>query len=133
MVYEAGTRRSRSSSSGSLTAAKPDRRVRRGPAWAPRCYLIGDRQDRPVPDLALEVIWTSGGIDKLEIYRRLGVPEVWFRRSGKIRVHVLGDEGFEEARRSRLFPELDLELVESLLDRRTALQAVRALRETLGR
>jgi len=39
------------------------------------CYLVGD-QDKSAPDLAIEVIGTSGGIDKLEIYRRLDVGEV---------------------------------------------------------
>jgi Uma2 family endonuclease len=39
------------------------------------CYLVGD-QDKPTPDLAIEVVWTSGGIDKLEIYGRLGIGEV---------------------------------------------------------
>jgi hypothetical protein len=29
-----------------------------------------------VPDIAIEVVWTSGGIDKLEVYRGLDVPEV---------------------------------------------------------
>src|SRR5262245_57727984 len=35
------------------------------------CYLVGADQDRQTPDLVIEVIWTSGGIDKLEAYRRL--------------------------------------------------------------
>src|SRR5262245_22136591 len=40
------------------------------------CYIVGSDQDKPAPDLAIEVVWTSGGINKLEIYRRLGVQEV---------------------------------------------------------
>ena len=36
------------------------------------CYALS--LGRPTrPDLAVEVIWTSGGIDKLEVYRGLGV------------------------------------------------------------
>lgn len=34
------------------------------------CYSIGSSQK---PDLALEVIWTTGGLDRLDIYRRLGI------------------------------------------------------------
>jgi Uma2 family endonuclease len=30
------------------------------------------------PDLAIEVVFTSGGINKLEAYKRLLIPEVWF-------------------------------------------------------
>ena len=94
------------------------------------CYLVGD-QAKDVPDLAIEVIWTSGGIGKLEIYRRLGIGEVWFWEDDHLSVHVLGDDGFEPTHRSRLLPDLDLDLLCSFLDRPTALQAVRALREAL--
>jgi hypothetical protein len=78
------------------------------------CFILGPDQVKPIPDLAIEVIWTSGGIDKLEIYRRLD-----------------GDR-FERVERSRLFPGLDLDLLVSLLDRPTALQAIRALRPALA-
>ena len=53
------------------------------------CYSLS--VGRPTrPDLAIEVVWTSGGIDKLEVYRGLGVGEVWFWREGVIEVWVLG-------------------------------------------
>jgi len=96
------------------------------------CYLVGD-QNRDTPDLAIEVVWTSGGIDKLEIYRRLGVGEVWFWKDSKIQVHVLRDERYERVERSALFPDLDVNLLCSLLDHPTALQAVKAFREKLHR
>lgn len=96
------------------------------------CYIVGPDQEKRVPDLAIEVVWTSGGIDKLEIYRRLGVGEVWTWKDGRIEIHVLAGDRFEKAERSRLFPELDLDLLVSLLDRPTALQAVRALRQALA-
>jgi Uma2 family endonuclease len=94
------------------------------------CYLVGE-QGREIPDLAIEVVWTSGGIDKLEIYRRLGIGEVWFWRDSRIEVHVLRHERYERTDRSRLFPDLDLALLCSFLDRPTALQAVKAFREAL--
>jgi Uma2 family endonuclease len=94
------------------------------------CYLVGE-QGREIPDLAIEVVWTSGGIDKLEIYRRLGIGEVWFWRDSGIEVHVLRHERYERTDRSRLFPDLDLALLCSFLDRPTALQAVKAFREAL--
>ena len=95
------------------------------------CYIVGSDQNREIPHLAIEVVWTSGSIDKLEIYRRLGVGEVWFWRDGRIDVHVLRGERYERSSRSALFPDFDLELVCSLLDRPTALQAVKALRDAL--
>ncbi|HKO54105.1 MAG TPA: Uma2 family endonuclease [Polyangiaceae bacterium] len=42
------------------------------------CYVFGDQPEPSRPDLAIDVVGTSGGIDKLEIYRKLGVREVWF-------------------------------------------------------
>lgn len=96
------------------------------------CFILGSDQDKPIPDLAIEVVWTSGGIDKLEIYRRLGVGEVWTWKDDRLVVHVLEADRFERVERSRLFPGLDLELLVSLLDRPTALQAIRALRQALA-
>ncbi len=96
------------------------------------CYLVGD-QSKEIPDLAIEVVWTSGGIDKLEIYRRLGIGEVWFWRESRIEVHVLRQQDYERTDRSGLFPDLDLELLCSFLDRPTALQAVKAFRDALRR
>lgn len=95
------------------------------------CYILGSDQSAQRPDLAIEVIWTHGGIDKLEIYRRLDVPEVWFWREGKIAVHVLRDGAYQPAEHSALFPELDLDLLCAMLDRPTAMQAVRAFRAAL--
>ncbi|HSR50786.1 MAG TPA: Uma2 family endonuclease [Acidobacteriota bacterium] len=94
------------------------------------CYLIGD-QDRDTPDLAIEVHWTSGGIDKLEIYRRLAVREVWVWKDSLIEVQVLQVGRYQRREKSMVFPELNLAFVCSLLDRPTALQAVKALRQSL--
>lgn len=35
------------------------------------CCIVGADQRAERPDLAIEVVWTSGGLDKLEIYGRL--------------------------------------------------------------
>jgi Uma2 family endonuclease len=95
------------------------------------CYLIGPDQDRDMPDLVIEVIWTSGGIDKLEAYRRLGVPEVWLWKDDVIQVHVLGESGYRAAGTSVCLPDLDLALLCSFLDRPTAMQAIKAFRAAL--
>ena len=94
------------------------------------CYLVGDQQ-RDTPDLAIEVVWTSGGIDKLEIYRRLGVGEVWRWKDSRIEIHVFRGKRYEMSERSTLFPDLDVQLLVSFLDHPTALQAVKAFREAL--
>lgn len=46
------------------------------------CYCLGSEKE--FPDLAVEVVVTSGSIDKLEVYRRLNVLEVWFWKQGSL-------------------------------------------------
>jgi Uma2 family endonuclease len=65
---------------------------------------------KAIPDLAIEVIFTSGGIDKLQLYKRLGIPEVWFWEDGVLSIYYLRDE-YEKVDRSELLPELDIALL----------------------
>jgi Uma2 family endonuclease len=95
------------------------------------CYIIGPDQSKERPDLAIEVVWTSGSIDKLEIYRRLKVAEVWFWKDDVLSVHVLSNGRYEKAERSGLLPALDLALLCSFLDRRSATEAMRDFRDVL--
>jgi Uma2 family endonuclease len=97
------------------------------------CYIIGADQTKERPDLAIEVIWTSGSIDKLEIYRRLGVREVWFWKADVLTVHVLAGDRYTQVERSAALPELDLALLCSFLDRNSATEAMRAFRDALRR
>lgn len=75
------------------------------------CWVVGDRPSATKPDLALEVVQSHGGLDKLEAYRRLGVREVWFWRHEVLSVHALRGRSFVNAARSQLFPKLDLNLL----------------------
>jgi hypothetical protein len=47
-----------------------------------RPYVLGRVAAPKLPDLAIELTWTWGGLDKLEIYSKLGVPEVWYWDAG---------------------------------------------------
>jgi Uma2 family endonuclease len=95
------------------------------------CYIVGPDQDKELPDLAIEVIWTSGTIEKLEIYRRLKVREVWFWKKGVLSVHVLSAGRYHSMKQSALFPALDLDLLRSFLDCRSATEAMRGFRDAL--
>ena len=95
------------------------------------CYVFGDVREPSRPDLAIEVVWTSGGIDKLEIYRKLGVREVWFWRRGQLTAHVLQGDAFVETSESAVLAGLDLAELASFLDRPTASQAIREYRAAL--
>lgn len=80
------------------------------------CYLFGEDSDsKSRPDLVLEVNWSRGGIDKLEIYRRLEIPEVWFWEEGEILVYALHAGTYGRRERSQFLPDLDLTFVCSLL------------------
>lgn len=81
------------------------------------CYLVGD-QNGDTPDLGIEVVWTSGGIDKLEAYRRLGVPEVWFWKSGTLSVFALQGDQYEPRSASVALPGVDLSKLLTFLDYR---------------
>ena len=94
------------------------------------CYIFGV-QDQDRPHLAIEVVWTSGGLDKLEVYRKLDVAEVWYWRLGRITIHVLRDEAYLQVDRSEVLPEIDLDLLASFLDRPRASQAIREYRAAL--
>lgn len=76
------------------------------------CYIFGpDPKAIDLPQLAVEVVWTSGGINKLEIFRRLGIQEVWFWKRDVISVYVLGPTGYQEREGSAHLPGIDLELL----------------------
>ncbi|MFO1419949.1 MAG: Uma2 family endonuclease [Candidatus Competibacteraceae bacterium] len=99
---------------------------------ADECYGVGPRDAEPtIPDIAIEVIWTSGGIDKLEVYRGLRVPEVWFWQKGVLRFFLLEEDAYLSGTRSRLLPDLDPALIARCMGESSQTQAVRALRAAL--
>ena len=72
------------------------------------CYVLGSADPMPErPDLAIEVVWTSGGLDKLELYRKLGVRELWFWRREKLELFRLRDEQYEAIVASEVLPGID--------------------------
>jgi Uma2 family endonuclease len=92
---------------------------------ADECYVFGGFADPKRPDLAIEVVWTGGGIDKLDVYRKLGVPEVWFWEKGEIRVYRLRGERYVQARASVALRGIDVAELASFLDRPTTSRAIR--------
>ena len=95
------------------------------------CYVFGNVSEPERPDLAIEVVWTSGGINKLDIYQKLGVREVWFWRRGQLTAHALRGEAFAEVSESEVLPGIDLTELAGYLDRPTASQAIREYRAAL--
>jgi Uma2 family endonuclease len=52
-----------------------------------------DLRTDPPPDLAVEIVVTHGADDSLEVYRRLGVPEVWVCTDRELAFLTLGEDG----------------------------------------
>ncbi len=72
-------------------------------------YYLGEQKE--VPDLCVEVNFTSGDITKLEKYKRFSIPEVWIWENNRISVYRFRGEEYEEISRSEFLPELDLGLL----------------------
>lgn len=69
-------------------------------------YCIGSNKE--TPDIVIEVIVTSGTINRKELYKPKNVPEVWFWKSNQIKIFRLNASGeYEEVNRSGFFPNLD--------------------------
>ncbi len=85
--------------------------------------------NRERPDLAIEVVVTSGGIDKLEAYKRLKISEVWFWQDGSLSLYALHQEKYEKINQSEVLPELDMVLLERCINIPKHIQAVREFRQ----
>ncbi len=111
---------------GSMTLESPSGLVKRE---ADKSYKLG--ANREFPDLAVEVVVTSGGINKLEAYKRLEIPEVWFWENGRLRLYSLGDDGYAEVDRSQVLPDLDIVLLARCINIENHLQAMREFRQAI--
>jgi len=65
----------------------------------------------PPPDLVIEVDITSPSLDKLPIYARIGVPEIWRYDGEKIAILKLEDEDYLEVAKSAALPSLTGEVL----------------------
>ncbi|MEI9953328.1 MAG: Uma2 family endonuclease [Pseudomonadota bacterium] len=97
------------------------------------CYVFGVQPEAVRPQLAIEVVWTSGGVRRLDIYQKLGVQEVWFWQKGRILVHLLSGDQYLEAATSGVLPGIDLVQLCMYLDRATTSEAIREYRAGLSR
>lgn len=94
------------------------------------CYILGAHK-KSRPDLAIEVAYSRGGLNKLDVYQGLGVGEVWLWHEGIIDVYVLKAGAYERAPQSELLPSLDLELLLGFVDHSDQTASVRAYRKAL--
>lgn len=93
-----------------MTGAKTQEKSGEVSAQADESYCLGE--PKPIPDLSIEVVFSSGG-NKLARYQALGVPEVWFWEDGVLTLHHLRKNGYEQIERSESpgLEQLDINLL----------------------
>jgi Uma2 family endonuclease len=72
-------------------------------------YCIGSNKE--IPDIVIEVIVTSGSVNRKELYKPSLVTEVWFWKSNQMRIFYLNGSEYEEVERSKFLPDLDKALL----------------------
>lgn len=87
------------------------------------------------PDLAIEVVFTSGGINKLAAYERLRIPEVWFWEDGVLAMyHLRGTEEslrYERIDESESLAGLDIALLSRCITLVNHVEAVKIFQRSL--
>ena len=106
------------------------------------CYCVGADLAQ-YPDIAIEVVVTSGGLDKLPIYESMGVAEVWFWADDQDAFQLFGltegrpadggrtERSYEPIAKSRLLPDLDFALLTRFVKRTDQPAAIKEYRGLL--
>ena len=98
---------------------------------ADESFLIG-KSTGITPDLAIEVVFTSGGESKLNRYQALGVPEVGFWEDGVFGLYHLRSHGYEKIDQSEVLPGLDINLLSRCLLMASRVEAVKEFRRGIS-
>ncbi|MBD1884700.1 Uma2 family endonuclease [Microcoleus vaginatus] len=90
---------------------------------------------RKLPDLAIEVVFSSGGINQLEAYKRLKIKEVWFWEDGLLEVYHLRGEGntlyYEKVSSSEEVKGIDVDLLLRCINMVNHVDAVKTFQQAL--
>jgi Uma2 family endonuclease len=113
---------------GSMTLESEELRVKRE---ADESYELGLDRDRP--DLAIEVVVTSGSISKLLAYQRLKIAEVWFWEKDMLSIYILTTDGYQLSEKSIGLPDLDIVMLVDCIKLTNHTDAVRRFRQALNR
>ncbi|MFB2968091.1 Uma2 family endonuclease [Aerosakkonema sp. BLCC-F183] len=117
---------------GSMTLENETAGVKRE---ADESYKLAPGRVRP--DLAIEVVFSSGGINKLEVYKRLKIKEVWFWEDGVLEVYHLRGEGnelyYEKISSSEEVKGIDLDLFLRCINMVNHVDAIKTFQQALQR
>lgn len=86
-----------------------------------------------LPDLAIEVVFSGGGINKLEAYRCLKIKEVWFWEEGVLEVYHLRGDGnrldYEKISSSEEVKGIDLDLLLRCINMVNHVEAIKTFQQ----
>ena len=91
---------------GSTTIKEENKQVGKEPDTS-FCF---DRLQK-IPDLAIEVVFSSGGTDDLKKYQKLGDKEVWFWINNKLEIYFLVDGVYQQQQYSFSLPNIENKLL----------------------
>ena len=115
---------------GSMTLESETGKVKRE---ADESYKLAP--GRRLPDLAIEVVFSSGGINQLEAYKRLKIKEVWFWEDGLLEVYRIRGEGntldYEKVSSSEEVKGIDLDLLLRCINMVNHVDAVKTFQQAL--
>jgi Uma2 family endonuclease len=101
---------------------------------ADKSYKLAPGRSRP--DLAIEVVFTSGGINKLEAYQRLKIAEIWFWEDGVLALYHLRQEGdqwrYERITTSEAVPGIDLDLLLRCVNMANHVDALKTFQQAIS-
>ncbi|MGB3402038.1 MAG: Uma2 family endonuclease [Microcoleaceae cyanobacterium] len=112
---------------GSATRESEDKNVSFQPDES---YYIGEQKEHP--DLAVEVVISSGNTSKLEKYKRLNITEVWFWENNQLSIYSLKDGNYEAYSQSQLLPSLDINLLVNCVQMSSKLEAMTAFSQGIS-
>ena len=74
--------------------------------------------DKDIPDLAVEVIFSSGDVERLkESYQNLGIAELWIWKNDRITFYYLEQDRYTAIQSSKIFPTIESDSFVKYLNR----------------
>lgn len=74
--------------------------------------------DKDLPDLAVEVIFSSGDVETLKLsYEKIGIPELWIWQNNKITFYALASNNYIVVESSKIFMRIQSEFLVEYINR----------------
>lgn len=95
-------------------------------------YRFGEnRRQKEFPDLAIEIVFTSGDAKVLEYYRRFEISEIWFWEDGVFSLYQLQGDRYGAIAHSQWLPDLDFSLLSRCLQMTEEKEALKIFRQAM--